>query len=214
MAQQYSLEQQEQLASIKSFWERWGTSIAVVVVLAALAVAGWTGWNHWSAGQAEKAAILLDQMNLAIEQKNDAAAEQNFSVLRSSYGKTAQAGQAGLLLAKYLADQGNWSQAQEALAWVKNDASDEGMRAAALLSESAVLIEQNKLDEALKQLQEYKFPAQFQALADDRRGDIFQLQGKAQDAVIAYQKAYSGVDEGNAYRDLIEVKLIALGQRP
>ena len=214
MAQQYSLEQQEQLASIKSFWERRGTPIAVVVLAAAAAAAGWSGWNHWQNTQAEKASILLDQMTFAIEQNNAESALQNFSVLRSDFEKTSQAGQAGLLLGKFLTEQKNGAQAQEVLKWVNQKATDAGYRASALLNESAILIEQNKLDEALTAVQGYQFPAQFKALADDRRGDILQLQGKAAEAVAAYRQAYAGVDDGLDYRKLIEVKLAALGQQP
>lgn len=214
MAQQYSLEQQEQLASIKSFWERHGTSIAAVVLAAAVVAAGWTGWNHWKNTQAEKASILLDQMTFAIEQKDAQSALQNFSVLRTDFDKTSQAGQAGLLLGKFLSDEHNGAQAQEVLKWVNQNVSDVGYRASALLNETAILIEQNKLEEALTALQSYPFPAQFQALADDRRGDVLQLQGKAAEAVVAYQQAYAGVDDGLDYRRLIEVKLAALGQLP
>ena len=115
MAQQYSLEQQEQLASIKSFWEKWGTPIAIVVLIAALAAAGWVGWNHWKNSQAEEATILLEQMNLAIEQNNEQCALQKFSVLRADYDKTAQTGQGGLVRGKYLADRKKRPEAKETL---------------------------------------------------------------------------------------------------
>ncbi|HMS27823.1 MAG TPA: tetratricopeptide repeat protein, partial [Burkholderiaceae bacterium] len=65
-------------------------------------------------------------------------------------------------------------------------------------------------DEALKQLSG-SFPAEFTALADDRRGDVYALQGKSTEAKAEYVKAYKSFDDKTAYRRLVEVKINALG---
>ena len=48
-------------------------------------------------------------------------------------------------------------------------------------------------------------------LAADRRGDVYKLQGKKEQARAEYIKAYKDMDEQAEYRRLIEVKLTALG---
>ena len=40
------------------------------------------------------------------------------------------------------------------------------------------------------------------------------LQGKKQDAVVEYTRAYQDFSEGTEYRRLVEVKLNALGAQP
>jgi predicted negative regulator of RcsB-dependent stress response len=55
---------------------------------------------------------------------------------------------------------------------------------------------------------------EFAALADDRKGDIYALQGKKADAKAEYQKAYKVFDEQSEYRRLVSVKLNALGFDP
>ncbi|MEY4712734.1 MAG: hypothetical protein RIS88_2184 [Pseudomonadota bacterium] len=57
-------------------------------------------------------------------------------------------------------------------------------------------------------------PAEFEALAADRRGDILQLQGKTAEARAEYLKALPGLDNRVDYRRLVEVKLSALGVDP
>jgi len=55
---------------------------------------------------------------------------------------------------------------------------------------------------------------EFSALADDRRGDVYTLQGKRADAKAEYQKAFKAFDEQSEYRRLVVVKLNALGVDP
>jgi predicted negative regulator of RcsB-dependent stress response len=54
-------------------------------------------------------------------------------------------------------------------------------------------------------------PKQFDALAADRRGDIYNLQGKKNEAKAEYLKAWQGLASDLQYRSLVEVKLTALG---
>jgi len=78
---------------------------------------------------------------------------------------------------------------------------------------AAVLLEQKKPDDALKQLDAATAP-EFEALVADRRGDILLVQEKKDDAKAAYQRAYKAMDPKIEYRRLIEAKLIALGVAP
>jgi predicted negative regulator of RcsB-dependent stress response len=55
------------------------------------------------------------------------------------------------------------------------------------------------------------FPAGFEALTADRKGDIFALQGDKPKAIEEYQKAYQLFDPLTDYRRLVEIKLGALG---
>lgn len=58
------------------------------------------------------------------------------------------------------------------------------------------------------------WPKSFEPLAQDRRGDVFALQGKKAEAIAEYQKAYQAFNEQMEYRRLVEVKLTALGADP
>ena len=73
-----------------------------------------------------------------------------------------------------------------------------------------MLIEQKQPDDALKQLSA-SFPAEFTAVAADRRGDAYAQQDKKTEAVAEYEKAYKAFDSQIDYRSLVEFKLNALG---
>lgn len=213
MANHLDLEEQEQLDQLKHFWNRWGTLISSVVIVVAGSAAAWNGYQHWQLRQATQAAALFDAVEVAARSADSARMEQAFGDLKSKYAGTIQAGQAGLTLASAMQGAGNASGAKEALAWVAEQSSDEGLKALAKLRLAGLLMDQKNYEEALKQLSG-SFAPEFASVVADRKGDVFMLQEKRQDAIAEYTKAYKGFESSIEYRRLVEIKLNALGATP
>jgi predicted negative regulator of RcsB-dependent stress response len=213
MAKHLDLEEQEQLDQLKHFWNTWGTLISSVLILVAGALAAWNGYQYWQNRQAVQAAALFDAVDAAARSADSVRMEQAFSDIKLKYARTAQAGQAGLTLAKAQLDAGNLEAAKETLGWVAEKSSDEGLKALAKLRLSSVLMDQKSYDEALK-LVSSDFPPEFDAVYADRKGDIFVLQDKRAEAIAEYTRAYKALEEGVEYRRLVEIKLNALGVAP
>ena len=213
MAKHLDLEEQEQLDQLKHFWNTWGTLISSVLILVAGALAAWNGYQYWQNRQAVQAAALFDAVDAAARSADSVRMEQAFSDIKLKYAGTAQAGQAGLTLAKAQLDAGNLEAAKETLGWVAEKSSDEGLKALAKLRLSSVLMDQKSYDEALK-LVSSDFPPEFDAVYADRKGDIFVLQDKRAEAIAEYTRAYKAFEEGVEYRRLVEIKLNALGVAP
>ena len=213
MANQLDLEEQEQLDELKHFWNQYGNLITWVVIAVFGAIAAWNGWNYWQRTQASQAANMYDEVERAAQAGDTSRVERAFSDMKDKFGRTTYAQQAGLLAAKAFADKGNADAAKAALGWVAEKASDEGYQALARLRLAGILADAKAYDEALKQLAG-AFPKEFEGLAADRRGDIYNLQGKKAEAKAEYTKAYKTLDERTEYRRLVEVKLSALGVDP
>ena len=116
-------------------------------------------------------------------------------------------------MAKQYYSVGNVDAAKAALGWVADKSSDPGYQAIAKLRLAGILMESKAFDDALKQLSG-TFPANFDALVADRKGDILLLQGKKNEAVAEYEKAFKSFEERTEYRRLVEVKLNSLGVDP
>jgi predicted negative regulator of RcsB-dependent stress response len=213
MANQLDLEEQEQLDELKHFWNEYGNLITWVVIAVFGAIAAWNGWQYWQRTQAAQAANMYDEVERAAVAGDTTRVERAFSDMKEKFGRTTYAQQAGLLAAKAFVDKGNVDAAKAALGWVAEKAGDEGYQALARLRLAGILADAKAYDEALKQLAG-AFPKEFEGLAADRRGDIYNLQGKKAEAKAEYTKAYKAFDERTEYRRLLEVKLSALGIDP
>lgn len=213
MATHLDLEEQEQLDQFKHFWNQYGNLITWVLIAVFGSVAAWNGWQHWQRSQAAQAAVLLDEVERSAQAADLPKLERAVADIQSRFARTAQAQQATLVGAKVLYEKGNADAARSALAWVADKGSDEGYQAVARLRLAGVLIDAQKYDEALAQLTA-AFPASFEPLAADRRGDVLLAQGKKAEARSEFQKAYSGLGANADYRRLVEVKLNALGVDP
>jgi predicted negative regulator of RcsB-dependent stress response len=121
--------------------------------------------------------------------------------------------QAGLLVAKMSQEAGKTDASKAILNWLVEHAGDKGYASVARLRLSALLIEANSYDEALKLLTTGVSP-EFLALADDRKGDIYYLQGKKDEAKTEYLKAFRAFEEQTEYRRMVGVKLGSLGVDP
>ena len=210
MAKHLDLEEQEQLDEIKHFWKEYGNLITWGVIAVCAAFAGWNGWQYWQRTQATQAAAMYDEVERAAQAGETARVERAFADMKDKFGGTTFAQQAGLLAAKTFVDKGNIDAARAALSWVADKASDEGYQAVARLRLASLLVETKAYDDALKQLSG-SFPKEFEALAADRRGDVYNLQGKKNEARAEYTKAWQGLPQDMEYRQLVEVKLTALG---
>lgn len=213
MAKPLDLEEQEQLDELKHFWKNYGNLITWTLIVVFGAIAAWNGWQYWQRTQAAQSSAMFEEVERAVAGGDVTRLERAFTDMKDKFGGTTYAHQAGLLAAKTFADKGNNDAAKAALAWVADKASDEGYQAIARLRLAGLLADAKSYDDALKQLAG-DFPAEFEALVADRRGDIYNLQGKKAEARDEYLKAWRGLDERAEYRRVVEIKLNAMGVDP
>jgi predicted negative regulator of RcsB-dependent stress response len=207
----FDLEEQEQLDELKHFWKQYGNLITWFLIAALGAFAAFNGWQYWQRKQSLEASVLYDEVERAAASGDTGRVEQAFKDIQDKFGRTTYAQQAGLLAGKVLAEKGKPDAAKAALRWVAEDGRDEGYQALARLHLAGLLADGKAYDDALKQLSGSMPDAQFDALAADRRGDIYNLQGKKDQAKDEYVKAWKGLPADADYRALVEVKLTALG---
>lgn len=213
MATPLDLEEQEQLDQLKHFWKQYGNLISWALIAVFGAYAAWNGYQYWERTRAAQASALYEEVERAVQGGDAARVEQAFADMKEKFGSTTYAQQAGLLAAKALHEKGKADSAKAALTWVAEKAGDEGYQAVARLRLAGVLADAKAYDDALKQLAG-TFPATFEALVADRKGDILLLQGKKAEAREQYTKAFKTIGERSEYRRLIEVKLNSLGVDP
>lgn len=207
----YDLEEQEQLAAIKSWWAQYGKLAIVTLIGGILAVGGVRGWYYYQNSQAASAAILFGQQQAAERASDHKKVRDIATEIVSRYGSTAYAGLAALSAAKSDFDTGDLAGAKTRLQWVIDSAKEEESRDVARLRMARVLLDEKKYDEALKLL-ETKHGDSFAGLYADVKGDALFASGKRQEARAAYQLALDRSDAASPLRQIIQLKLDAVGE--
>lgn len=206
----YDLEEQEQLESLKAWWNQYGNIITWIVIAALLGFAAWSGWSYWQRVQARDAALLYEQVTKAAEARDADRVKRAATDLEDKFGRTAYGPMSALVAAKVLYDAGDLAGAKTQLQWAVDHGGDE-YAPLARVRLAGVLLDEKAYDQGLALLKDTP-PAQFEALFADRRGDLLAAQDKRDDARTAYRQALEklSADEGGM-RQIIQFKLDALG---
>ena len=221
----YDLEEQDQLAEIKTWWKQYGNQLINVLLVAALIAAGWQGWNWYQRRQTGQAAQVYSVLTRAIADKDTQRVKAASGELLEKFGSTGYASLGALSTAKAMLDNDDAKTAKLQLQWVVEHGDDE-LRDVARLRLVDLLLDEKAYAEALKQL-DGKVSAGFETRFADTRGDVLAAQGETEKAVAAYQGALAKLDEtgdkgktnapnwqlqsSGIYREVLQQKLDALG---
>lgn len=205
----YDLEEQEQIASLKAWWDKYGNATTWVLIAALAAYSGYTYWKFRGRDQSQQASALYNALQNAVEAKDNAKALRAAGDIESKFGSTAYASMAALVAAKSSFDANDLKSAKTQLQWAADNGADE-FKAVAKIRLAGVLLDEKAYPEALKAL-EGDVPAQFAGAVADRKGDILAAQNKLAEARTAYQAALDAIDKKNPGRQLIQMKLEAIG---
>lgn len=211
------LEEQENLANLKSFWARYGNYIIGVITVALLVYSGMSAWKWYQRDQAADAGKLYETLINSISKNEKDKTYLAAEDLQKKYGGTSYAAMGSLVAAKVAMDSNDATKAQSYLKWTANQASDDSFRALAQLRLLGILIDQGTeatLKEADQLLKE-KAVKGFEPLWIERRGDWYLVQTKIPEARTEYLKAMKAMQSDKAFpedaRGLLKVKIDAVG---
>ena len=211
------LEEQEQLDSLKAFWEKYRSLIMGLVTAVLFVFAAYNGWQWWKNSQATEAGKLYETMMGSIEKGNKEQSLQAADDLQKQFAATSYAPMASLIAAKLAADAGDAAKSQAYLRWVAEKAANDGYKALGKLRLATALMDEGsakslaEADAILKG----KPTLGFEPLWLERRGDWYLVQGKNADARANYLQAWKLLEKSKEFpqeaRSLLKVKLDAVG---
>lgn len=205
------LEEQEQVAELKAWWQQHGRLVTAVIVAAALGFSGWQGWRIYQQSQAANAAGLYDALARAAEGGEAKAMRDAGGTLIESYPRTLYASMGALVAARFHFDRRDLKSAKVQLQWVVDNTPSEELRDLARLRLAAVLLDEKAYDEALKLLNAAHAPS-FEAQYAALRGDVLVAKNQATDARAAYRMALEKIgNQDAAFRESVRMRLDALG---
>ena len=136
------LEEQEQLDSLKAFWEKYRSLIMGAVTVVLFVFAAYNGWQWWKNSQATEAGKLYETMMSSIEKGNKEQSMQAADDLQKQFAGTSYAPMASLIAAKLAADAGDAAKSQAYLRWVAEKAANDGYQALGKLRLATALMDE------------------------------------------------------------------------
>ncbi|WP_312549731.1 tetratricopeptide repeat protein [Massilia sp.] len=205
----YDLEEQEQIASFKAFWSKYGNLITWVLIIALGSFAAYNFWNQHVRKQSVEASALYDELTDAVTANDNAKAQRVASDIQDKFKRTAYAQMSALGAAKTAFEANDLKTAKTQLQWVVDNGDDE-YQSIAKLRLAGVLLDEKNYDGAMKLL-DGKFLPQFSAEVQDRKGDVLVAQNKIADARNAYVAALAAMGPKHPGSQLVRIKLEAIG---
>ena len=186
---------EEQAELLKKWWAENGKSLLATIVIVA---GGWFGWNSYQANQqatAEAASMLYSQLVDKVAQpaaQQDEAAKAEMEALatqlKKDFGNTSYGQFGALFLARFAADAGDFDTAAAELNSIIATADEGPIKFTAQARLANVLIQQEKMDEALvlvATVPDAAYAAQF----EEAKGDALFRKGELSEARAAYVRA-------------------------
>lgn len=199
---QYETEEQ-QVEAIKNWWKENGTA---VIFGAVVGLGGLWGWRYYNDAKIEaqevaSAAYTKAMDELAAKGLDAASDTQAFIDANKDNNYAALA---AMMLAKSAVEAGEFKQAEQQLKWIKQNKASDVLLATVNLRLARVQSQLTEYDAAIATLAEIKAEA-FQAKASEVKGDIYMLQGNAEQARTAYQAAVAA--GGAVNNPALQIKL-------
>lgn len=209
----YDLEEQESLAQLKAWWDKWGNLVLTLITVICLAFAGWNGWNWYKRNQGAKATVAYVQLQNAFVQ-NDAKNVRSLSDgLMKEYSGHVFAALAALMKADVEHKAGDLDAARSALEWVIAQSGRPEYATVARVRLAGVELDAKAPEKAEAALDGIDASQAGQAVVLDRRGDVLLALGDNEGAREAWNKAIEADAASGELVALLSLKIQALPEK-
>lgn len=213
------LSDEDQVERLKRWAKTYGGAVVTGLLLALIA---YFGWSYWQKSQQAAQSIvsaeyqqLQDAYTASGQAPDDQALQTEFLASADRLVKanpdTAYALHSLLLQARAAMDREDYAAAEQALQKAAGQKiKDAGLTQLVQIRLARVQVQQDQLDAALATLAKVTDPA-FAPSAQELKGDILFQQDQLEAAKAAYQAAWDALTQREEPRELLRIKMEAIG---
>ncbi|ARG97628.1 YfgM family protein [Legionella micdadei] len=208
------MTEEEQLAAIKNWWNKYSNVITVILSLILLITAGFKYWNWHQEKISTQASTAYERLMVAFSNQDENSIQSYANQLIKDYGQTVYADAARLTLAKLLVTNDQYDKARENLEYVAQHSKMQPLKQVAKLRIARLFAAQRAYDKALAELTVVDDSA-YLPVINELKGDIYAATGNYQQAIQSYKEAITEVRTngmGNLFLEMKTNELAALAQ--
>jgi len=200
------LTEQEQIQQLKTWVKQYGPTVLLGIAAALVITFCWRYWQAHELAFSQRASIAYDSLlNLRTDNKNSDTVLGAKSIVKD-YAKTPYADMATLMLARDAVLKKEYPAAISTLNNLINHSDSPPIREIARIRIARILIDENKIKDALAVLNKIDDPS-FIGLINEVRGDAFLAINNQEAAKKAYQLALKQIPNAETLRPILEMKL-------
>ncbi len=183
--------EEEQIAAIKSWWKKNGTSTVTGIIGGILIVGGWNFWQSYQTDKASQASNLYQELLQKQKDENQEAVEKLSQKLTEQFSSTSYADYAVLFSAKNKVHQGNLDEAKIALEKLMNNAGSDEAKNIARLRLARLMLASGDFEKGLQIIAEADASRNegFEASYNELKGDLYVALDRLGEARTAYESA-------------------------
>jgi len=185
---------QEQLAQLKAWWDKWGTWLLSIILIIVLSFSGWRYWQSYKLSQASTASTTFDMLAVSQQVGEFGEVLREARRLMQDYPASPYAAAAALMLGTYYMEQGDFEQAQAALTWVGTSRVDQVFKDVAALRQTKIFINLQQYEQAqevLSSITKSNLTEVSIAQYDYHQALLHMHQGEVLQAISAFEKVMS-----------------------
>lgn len=201
----------EQSEVVKKWLSENGSAIVMGLVIAFGGLFGFKQWQSWQESNKQQASTEYEVMSELLTAGQLDAAMSNFQNLQDNYSRSPYTSMAALQMARARLQASQSDLAVGLYEFVVDNGYPKAMSVIARVRLARVLLELDTADKALEVLQAETDIFGFESRYAEVRGDIYQAQGKDDEAIDAYLEAFNQLEEGEGDRASLVLKLESLG---
>ncbi len=200
------LAEDEELAKLKAWWKKNGSSIIVGIVVGLGAIVGVNGWNMYTTNRAETASALYFQLRQHANTPDAGAAASLARELRADFSATPYAASGALIAAGTMYDSGDVDGAREMLDWALQNAADANLQHVARLRLAYLELGEGNAARAVE-LASVDDPGSYTSHYAEIRADAHRLAGDEDKAREAYDEAIAALGPSvSQYAEVLKAK--------
>lgn len=182
------MTEDEQIESIKKWWNKHGNLVTVLLSVVLLLVGGYRYWSWHQDKITQQASVAFENLMVSYANHNNKAVRSYANDLINNYGNSVYADAAHLMLARLYISKEKLNEAEKELSLVSKNSAMLPLKQIAKIRMARILANGKSYDKALAELASVVDEAYLPEIYE-LKGDIYSANGQFQDAFKSYQLA-------------------------